>query len=139
MSYWKALAAVRDVRDEDLRDKLAETLWELQVIDDALGDDETCDGRANSIQGLRGEKDEAVAAKDEAERRIEELLDRDDAPRELERLEKENAELRERLAKAEPLLDAYSDMLAFSRKFISLAEGAGVKPRHVRSVKRSAP
>jgi predicted RNase H-like nuclease (RuvC/YqgF family) len=138
MSYWKAIAAARDIPATELREKLTEALFELACVDAVLDDDRYHgQTRADAIQGLREERREANEAKDEAEEKLEARIaeERGDKLRaEYERIEAERDELRSRLSKVEPLLDAYSDLLAHSRRFVTLAEGSGVKPRHVRRV-----
>jgi hypothetical protein len=138
MSYWKALAAAREVPADQLRERLTEALFELAQVD-AILDADRYDGqtRADAIEGLRAECKDAHAARDDAEERFEAHLQKvhDDKFRaEYARIEAERDDLRARLAKVEPLLDAYSDTLAFARRFVTLAEGSGVKPRHVRRV-----
>jgi hypothetical protein len=138
MSYWKAIAAAREVPAEQLRERLTDALFDLACVDAVLSDD-LYDGqtRADAIQGLREERREANEAKDEAEDKLEARIaeERGDKLRaEYETAVAQRDELRAKLAKVEPLLDAYSDLLAHSRRFVSLAEGSGVKPRHVRRV-----
>jgi phage shock protein A len=137
MAYWKAAAAARAVRDEDLREALIDALDRLSDVAVALGDD-LYDDIVDSIEGLRAETREAREERDNAEVRLEEVLQ--SAERiEIEDLRKERDDalaLRDdaeaKLAKASPLLEAYSDTLAFARKFVTLAGEAGVKSRHAR-------
>jgi hypothetical protein len=74
----------------------------------------------------------------EAESRLEEKLqseNEDGTSAKLDAVTKERDALLARLNGFEPLLDAYSDMLAAARNFKSKAEICGIKPRHARSVK----
>ena len=149
MSRWKALAAAREIAECDLRLALIDALDALHEIADALDTRTSASAILSAVQELKDEKegadearDEAESALVEAEARLEEKLQ---AP-----AETELASLREklaeatgartealvRLAKVEPLIDAYSDMLAYARKFTTIAESAGVQTRHVRAVKR---
>lgn len=142
MSYWKAIAAARAVPEPELREQLAEALYRIADIEDALGDDLSYVGQsfADAIQDLREEVREANAARDNAEERLEGRLQ--DPTRELEELRAtitglvvERDAALQRLAQVEPLIDSYSDLLATARRFVSTSEHAGVKTRHVRSVK----
>lgn len=148
MSHWKAYARVREVPETELRGALVSALETLHYVANALevsgmGEESLLD----AIQELKDEKQGAETAQYEAEEKLEEKLQAE-GDTETGQLRKQIAELqqeledekcqhdlaKERLRKVEPLLDAYSDTLAFARKFVTLAEGAGVKPRHVRAM-----
>lgn len=138
MSYWKAIAAAREIPETSLRDAFAEERFKVLHLADALGCDEG--DLADEIESLRAEVKDAQEEVKDATRRAEEL-ETSEAAEKIEALERDLAEmtgerdaLAKRLAAAQPLLDAYSDTLSFARKFTSLAAEAGVKPRHVRAV-----
>jgi chromosome segregation ATPase len=159
MSHWKAYASVREVPESELRGALVSALETLHYVAEALEVDGTGEEKIlDAIQELKDEKkgaedaaDEAESREHAAEARLEEKLQAE-GDTETGQLRKQVAKLqqeledekhqhdlaKERLAKVEPLLDAYSDTLAFARKFVTLAEGAGVKPRHVRPATRQA-
>lgn len=156
MSHWRAYAAARAVADSDLRPALVDVLETLHVVADALRGCEDM-GEVSPTEhsileavellgsyaaGAKEAEDAAEAqqvALDEHQETINErvaLLEmRESALEEqVAMLQKHNDELTEKAIAAQPMLDAYSDLLARARTFVTFAEKSGVKPRHVRAV-----
>jgi hypothetical protein len=128
MSYWKARAYVRDIPDDELRERLTDAIESLHYIAAALDEDDARPSNVDAmLQGIAWLKDDATEAKDQAEKaenRLEEelqsnaSLDRE----ELVKVTDERDAALERLAKVEPLIESYSDLLAIARRFTSVGD-----------------
>jgi chromosome segregation ATPase len=137
MSYWKAYALASDTPDADLRSALVASLETLHLLAGVLDCDPIEGALIQAAEEQRLEAKEAREACEAAEDRLEERLQEpaEDLRDRLATAEEERDQALARLSQVEPLLDAYSDHLAMARRFVSAAEGAGVKVRHVRKVK----
>src|SRR5690349_6201981 len=124
MSRWKALAAVHDVPDAELRDRLVdatETLYEFARV---LEVSPSPDRLTESLEELAGRvRDELDAEADEIVQLQSELHEAEDRLRAVDALEAERDalrverdDLRGRLDAAQPLIDAYSDAVTFARR-----------------------
>jgi chromosome segregation ATPase len=150
VSRWKALAAAHDVADADLRDRLVDALETLHVVSRALKTDEIdesalLEGVADLHRDLESMTEERNDAQNDASATASEAKDASqrsdrleaevaDLKDQIKRVEVERDNLQARLDTAAPLLDAYSDLLARARTFVTLAEKSGVKTRHARPV-----
>ena len=143
MSRWRALAYVRDVPDSELRERLTDVVEDLY---DAASCSDYFSGRIpcgaalrDEMVGLQEAVDEAERARDVAEDRLEEKLQSDSDPESLEsrvrELEAERDALQERVAALEIESVAYSDALAFARRFVSVGEKSRAPVKHARSVR----
>jgi hypothetical protein len=150
VSHWRALATARDVPETDLRERLTdayESLYEIVEVTekhrpgdcyDWIHGLPPCDLALSGVKGVLEDLEEKENECDEAQRDTTEPLLRTQQFEELENeliaVKKERDEALSRLAQVESLIDAYSDLLAMARKFVTLAGNAGVKTRHVRKV-----
>ena len=140
MSHWRAFAEVSDIPESELRSRLTAALETLYYVADDLECESTEADILESIGGLRDERDAATSVAEEAEeraevaeRRLDEKNQGQTDPAELEKVKRERDDALARLAGMQPLIDAYSDCLAFARTFVSKGETAGLKTRHVRN------
>lgn len=136
MSYWLALAKVERIADADLRERLADALETIDEIARAL--DVSANEILDEIEGIKASAKEAEAGRDRAEGRLEEKLQEEGSVEErLAAVAKERDELAARLVDpAGGIVEAYSDMLAMARKFVSRADAVRKPTRHVREVRR---
>lgn len=142
MSRWRALAAVRDVPDSDLRNKLVDATEALYEFARVLDVSPSPDALTQSLEELAGRvRDESNAEDDEIIELQGELAAAEERLRAVDRLEEERDELQaerdelqKRLAAAQPLIDAYADAVRFARRFVSVGERAGVPLKFCRAV-----
>lgn len=151
MARWRAEARVRDIPEADLRERLTDALEALDDLAERLR--VTVDSRAatwtawldaidnavgelrDEIKAAEDERDEAQGAAAHAESRLEAQLQKDRTD-ELDEAIRTRDEALARLAKVEPLIESYSDLLARARTFVDQAKAAGVPVKHVRAVGR---
>lgn len=154
MSAWTdARALAYEAPADKLRDHYESACFALALVWRALGNEDTLSwtpeadpsSLADDVRALRVERDSMEEERDTAEGRLEEKLqvssdEEDDVTRlrkEIEDLRRENEDLHARLEKVKPLLDAYADCLAVSRRFIAAAEEAKLPVRHCRIVSKT--
>jgi len=150
--YHRAVLAVEQTPDEDLRRRLheaVELLWECAAaadLDCKDSDMAPLEGLPERVGELMAEVREAEQRADEAEGRLEaHLQDRPDvtvredlqtARVQLLSARQEVVELRAKVTAQEELPEelrsAVGDVLAMSRKLVTVCEKAGIKPVHVR-------
>jgi len=140
MSHWRARAEVSNIPEIELRLRLITALETLHYIADNLECAPTETAILESLDELRNERDDATSQMEEAdnraaiaEERLEKRIQSQPDPALIIQVTRERDDALARLAGTQPLIDAYSDCLAFARTFVSKGEAAGLKTRHVRS------
>jgi hypothetical protein len=140
MSHWRAFAEVSNIPESDLRERLIAALETLHYIAADLECEVTETAILESLDELRNERDSATSEMNEAdnraaiaEERLEKRIQSQPDPALIVQVTRERDDALAQLAGMQPLIDAYSDCLAFARTFVSKGEAAGLKTRHVRS------
>lgn len=137
MSRWRALAAVHDVPDSDLRDRLVDATETLLYVADLLGVSPHDGAILPALEELKESADHSDEVLDleanlsDAEERLRKV---DDLEAERDSLAADVERLQAQLAAAKPLIDAYSDAVRFARRFVSVGERAGVPLKFCRVV-----
>lgn len=145
----KPLAEILAARDSSTKTDAIEVLLDCLEQFDAINHAElarTTTPIATLAESLAGEielqqekieKLEAESAKNETralnlQAELDALKTTNSHAKTLAAIQARLAEAEARLAAAATLIDSYSDLLAMARKFVTSAEQAGVKTRHVR-------
>lgn len=148
MSRWRAYAAARDVADADLRERYVDALETLLTVADVLAGKAVAPVEPREgflLYEIEELKDDARGASeaiaeaerraDIAEERLEPSLQRiAELEEQIATLQQHNDQLTEEAIARQPMLDAYADLLARARTFVTFAEKSGVKAVHCRPV-----
>jgi predicted nuclease with TOPRIM domain len=142
VSRWRALAAVREIPDAELRDRLVDATETLFYVAKELDVSPNDTAISNALDELKGQlRSDSDAEADEIVGLQADLRAAEERTRSVDRLEEERDtlraecdDLRKRLDAAKPLIDAYADAVSFARRFVSVGERAGVELRFCKGV-----